>query len=81
MYKVLVVDDEPLMLEGWKTMVDWESCGYELCGTATDGEEALASIRAYDPELVITDIRMPVLDGLGLIQAMKDRGTAPKPSS
>lgn len=78
MYKVLVVDDEPLMLEGWKTMVDWESCGYELCGTATDGEEALASIRAYDPELVITDIRMPVLDGLGLIQAMKDRGHSAK---
>ncbi|MGF7029208.1 two-component system response regulator YesN [Paenibacillus mucilaginosus] len=72
MFKVLVVDDEPLMLEGWKTMVDWQGCGYELCGTATDGEEALASIRASEPDLVLTDVRMPVLDGLGLIRAMRD---------
>ncbi|REE69691.1 two-component system response regulator YesN [Paenibacillus taihuensis] len=78
MYKVLVVDDEPLMLEGWKTMVDWQACGYELCGTATDGEEALALIRACDPELVITDIRMPVLDGIGLIRAMKEMGYGAK---
>lgn len=72
MYKVLVVDDEPFMLEGWKTMVDWNACGYELCGTATDGEEALASIRACEPDLVITDIRMPVLDGLELIRIVKE---------
>ncbi|MBB6730921.1 response regulator [Cohnella zeiphila] len=72
MYKVLVVDDEPFMLEGWKTMVDWNSCGYELCGTATDGEEALASIRACEPDLVVTDIQMPVLDGLGLIRILKE---------
>ncbi|MCZ8521304.1 MULTISPECIES: response regulator [Paenibacillus] len=72
MFKVLVVDDEPLMLEGWKTMVDWQSCGYELCGTATDGEEALAWIRVHEPDLVFTDVRMPVLDGLGLIRAMRD---------
>ncbi|MBM7566077.1 response regulator transcription factor [Paenibacillus sacheonensis] len=78
MYKVLVVDDEPLMLEGWKTMVDWQACGYELSGTATDGEEALALIRACDPELVITDIRMPVLDGIGLIRAMKEMGCGAK---
>ncbi|WP_426454595.1 response regulator transcription factor [Paenibacillus sp. S-38] len=72
MFKVLVVDDEPLMLEGWRTMVDWQGCGYELCGTATDGEEALASIRADEPDLVLTDVRMPVLDGLGLIRAMRE---------
>lgn len=78
MYKVVVVDDEPLMLEGWKTMVDWPACGYELCGTATNGEEALALIRACDPELVITDIRMPVLDGIGLVRAMKEMGYGAK---
>jgi len=71
-YKVLVVDDEPFMLEGWKTMVDWEGCGYELCGTSTDGEEALAWIQACDPDLVVTDIRMPVIDGLQLIRTMKE---------
>ncbi|WP_317967100.1 helix-turn-helix domain-containing protein [Paenibacillus sp. CCS19] len=69
---MLVVDDEPLMLEGWETMVDWEGHGYELCGTSTNGEDALALIQAYDPDLVVTDIRMPVLDGLQLIRAMKE---------
>lgn len=79
MYKVIVVDDEPLMLEGWKTMIDWRACGYELCGTATDGEEALERIREWNPDLVLTDIRMPVLDGLELIRRMKEeRGVSAK---
>ncbi|WP_274653865.1 helix-turn-helix domain-containing protein [Paenibacillus humicola] len=73
MYKVLVVDDEPFMLEGWKTMVDWAAYGFELSGTATDGEEALAQVRQDMPDLVVTDIRMPVLDGIGLIRAMNEQ--------
>ncbi|NGZ74779.1 response regulator [Saccharibacillus alkalitolerans] len=73
MYKVIVADDEPLMLEGWKTMVDWAGCGYELCGSASDGEEALELFGAVEPDLVMTDIRMPGLDGLGLIRAIKNR--------
>ncbi|MBD3919869.1 response regulator [Paenibacillus sp. PR3] len=72
MYKVLVVDDEPLMLEGWMTMVDWEACGYQLCGTSANGEDALELIRTCDPDLVVTDIRMPVIDGLQLIRIMKE---------
>ncbi|WP_228469560.1 response regulator transcription factor [Paenibacillus sp. JNUCC31] len=72
MYKVIVADDEPFMLEGWRTMIDWQACGYELCGTATDGEEALALIGTVEPDLVVTDIQMPVLDGLGLIRTMRE---------
>ncbi|MGF6352262.1 two-component system response regulator YesN [Paenibacillus sp. 4624] len=72
MYKVIVADDEPFMLEGWKTMIDWQGCGYELCGTATDGEEALDLINHVNPDLVVTDIQMPVLDGLGLIRTMRE---------
>ncbi|MDP9699095.1 YesN/AraC family two-component response regulator [Paenibacillus intestini] len=72
MYKVIVADDEPFMLEGWKTMIDWQGCGYELCGTATDGEEALELINHVNPDLVVTDIQMPVLDGLGLIRTMRE---------
>lgn len=78
MYKVLVVDDEPMMLDGWRTMVDWQACGYELCGTATDGSEALAMIVDSEPDLVVTDIQMPVLDGLGLIRKMKALGLSSK---
>ncbi|WP_366294027.1 response regulator [Paenibacillus sp. AN1007] len=72
MYKVIVADDEPFMLEGWRTMIDWQGCGYELCGTATDGEEALELISHVNPDLVVTDIQMPVLDGLGLIRTMRE---------
>ncbi|GGH47492.1 hypothetical protein GCM10008014_10860 [Paenibacillus silvae] len=72
MYKVIVADDEPFMLEGWRTMIDWQGCGYELCGTATDGEEALELIGTVNPDLVVTDIQMPVLDGLDLIRTMRE---------
>lgn len=72
MHKVLVVDDEPFMLEGWRTMVEWEAYGYELCGTSANGEDALELIQTCDPDLVVTDIRMPVIDGLQLIRIMKE---------
>lgn len=72
MYKVIVADDEPFMLEGWRTMIDWQACGYELCGTATDGEEALSLFNAVGPDLVVTDIQMPVMDGLGLIHTLRE---------
>jgi two-component system response regulator YesN len=68
MYKVILVDDEPLALEGLKLAVDWKSLGYEIVGECGDGEEALSLIAALDPDLIITDIRMPGLDGLGLIE-------------
>lgn len=71
MYKAIVVDDEPYMLEAWETLIDWQAFGYQLCGTARDGEEALALIKTKEPDLVVTDIQMPVLDGLGLIRMMK----------
>jgi len=73
MYKVIVADDEPMMLEGWKTMIDWAGCGYELCGSASDGEEALELFGAVKPDLIVTDIRMPGLDGLELLKAIRDR--------
>lgn len=72
MFKVLAVDDEPLMLEGWKSMIDWNAFGYELSGTAMDGEEALDVIRTIKPDVVLTDIRMPVLDGLDLIRIVTE---------
>ncbi|MCA0757291.1 response regulator [Paenibacillus sp. N4] len=72
MYKVLAVDDEPLMIEGWRTMIDWNAFGYELSGTASDGEEALELIRLIKPEVVVTDVRMPIMDGLELIKVVKE---------
>ncbi len=77
MYRVIVVDDEPMMLEGWQTMVDWEAYGFELCGMATDGQEGLELARNLRPELLITDISMPVLDGIGLIKALRQEPNLP----
>ncbi|PWV99723.1 response regulator receiver domain-containing protein [Paenibacillus cellulosilyticus] len=72
MYKVFLVDDEPFVLEGLKLLVDWKSRGFEVCGEASNGEEALAAIVQYCPDLVITDIRMPVMDGLELIRQTRE---------
>lgn len=73
MRKVMVVDDEPCMLEGWKTMIEWNAYGYELCAVASDGEEALKLADEARPDLVFTDIRMPGIDGLDLIRRLRER--------
>ncbi len=67
-FTVLLVDDEPLVLEGLTFMIDWESHGFRICGEACDGEEALNRIQELNPDLVVLDISMPVMDGLQLIE-------------
>ncbi|MCL6603573.1 MAG: response regulator [Paenibacillus sp.] len=73
MYKLLLVDDERLILEGISQVVDWANAGTELIGTARNGIEALEKIEAMHPDIVITDISMPGLDGLGLVQKCSER--------
>ncbi|WP_019637499.1 response regulator transcription factor [Paenibacillus fonticola] len=68
MWNVLLVDDEPLVLEGLRTMIAWEKYGFQICGEALNGSEAFRIIRDCQPELVFTDIHMPVLSGLDLIE-------------
>ncbi|WP_438446056.1 response regulator transcription factor [Gorillibacterium sp. sgz5001074] len=72
MYKVMLVDDEMFVRQGLRSLMDWESLGYSVAGEAENGEEALQLIRDIDPDLVITDIRMPVLDGLELIKRVSE---------
>lgn len=71
---VLLVDDEQFVRMGLRTLIDWESCGYEIIGEADNGEDALRIITEKHPDLVITDIRMPVLDGLELIRRVTEAG-------
>jgi two-component system response regulator YesN len=68
--KVLLVDDEPFVIEGLKIMVDWNKYGFSICGEASNGEDALEIVKSCNPHLVVTDIRMPVMDGLQLIKAV-----------
>lgn len=72
MIRVLLVDDEPLVLIGMQSMLDWEAQGYELAGTARNGAEALEKIGALHPDIVVSDIRMPVMDGLQLAEKSRE---------
>lgn len=66
MIKLLIVDDEPLVQIGIKSMINWADLGVEICGTAMNGEAALKLIEEYSPEIVITDIKMPKMNGWSL---------------
>lgn len=72
MFKVVLVDDEVYARQGLRQFTDWNKYGFDIVAEATNGEEALRIIELTQPDLVVTDIRMPVLDGLGLIQAVKE---------
>jgi two-component system response regulator YesN len=74
MYSAIIVDDEFFVRKGLIEMIDWEGNGFQITGEADNGEDALALIREKKPQLVITDIRMPVLDGIGLIQTVAGEG-------
>jgi two-component system response regulator YesN len=76
MFKVILVDDEMFTRKGLIKLIDWEACGYQVVGEADNGEDALELIGDIQPDLVITDIRMPVLDGLELIRRVTDEGKA-----
>ncbi|WP_159882089.1 response regulator transcription factor [Paenibacillus puerhi] len=73
MHKVLLVDDERIILEGISAVVDWKSANTELIGTARNGLEALDAIEENKPDIVISDIRMPAMDGLQLAAKVHER--------
>ena len=64
MLKCLLVDDDVNMLELLQEMVPWETYGYEIMGTAQNGEEAMKLLAATMPDIIITDVRMPLMDGI-----------------
>ncbi|MGG4216993.1 response regulator [Paenibacillus jamilae] len=70
LHRAVVVDDEIFTRKGLIQLVDWETCGFEIVGEADNGEDALELISHIHPDLIITDIRMPVLDGLELIRTV-----------
>ncbi|MDF2927370.1 MAG: hypothetical protein K0R57_6284 [Paenibacillaceae bacterium] len=73
--KLLVVDDESWCREGLTKLIGSEQLGWEVVGEASDGEEALALIETAKPDLIITDIRMPVVDGLMLTERLAEAGS------
>lgn len=73
MIKLLIVDDEPLVQIGIKSMLSWSDFDIEICATAMNGDQALKLIEQYHPELVITDIKMPIMNGLEMIKICQER--------
>lgn len=72
MKQVLLVDDERIVLESISKTVDWHSMGVNLLGLCKNAFEALEAIKNLHPDIVITDIKMPVMDGLELIHKARE---------
>ena len=75
MLKVLVVDDEMFVRTGIVMETDWAALGCEVVAEAANGEEGLEAARKYAPDLIISDIRMPKLDGIGMLRALREEGS------
>ncbi|HUH44391.1 MAG TPA: response regulator [Treponemataceae bacterium] len=72
MYKVFIVDDEIIVREGIRNKIQWEKTPFNFLGEASDGEIALSMIQELKPDILITDIKMPFMDGLELSMIVKN---------
>lgn len=73
MYTFLIIDDEPVERDGISQNIDWESHGYTLVGACRDGREGIKAVEELRPDVVLTDICMPFVDGLQLAAFISDR--------
>lgn len=73
MLKVLVVEDEPAARRELVLLTPWDRLGMVCAGEAAEGREGLALALAISPDIVVTDIRMPGMDGLAMIEALSAR--------
>ncbi|WP_337960832.1 response regulator [Caloramator sp. mosi_1] len=68
MFKVIIVEDEDIIRNGLLLTVDWLSIDCTIVGTASNGLEGLNIIRSQKPDIVITDIKMPIMDGIEMLK-------------
>ena len=71
MLQVVLVDDEPFILQGMKVLIDWEEEGFEIVKTASNGKEALEFIKENPVDLILADIQMPEMNGLDLLREVR----------
>lgn len=72
-YRILLVDDEEELRAGIRRKIDWEALGFELAGEAANGEDALEAAEQLKPDVLLTDIKMPFMDGLTLCRQLKQQ--------
>ncbi|SFW48648.1 response regulator transcription factor [Selenomonas ruminantium] len=78
MLRIVIVEDEDIIRQGLIATFDWEAVGAEVVGEAADGTEALPLIRSLHPDVLLTDIRMPNMDGLELARVLQEENILPK---
>ena len=71
MYKVVIIDDEPIIVEGLSKVIKWDEYGCMIAGTASDGKEGMELIKKIQPDIIFSDIAMPGMDGLQMIAAIR----------
>lgn len=74
MNTVLIVDDELIIRQGLKCIIEWEKLGFEIIGEAANGDDALRLILQKNPDVVMLDIRMPKLPGLEVVKQVREKG-------
>lgn len=74
MLKVMLVDDEPFIMQGLSVLIDWEDLGYKIVKTASNGGEAYEYLKENRVDLIISDISMPVMSGLDLLKKIREEG-------
>ena len=71
MRKLIIVDDEKIIANGLLTGINWQKSGFEVAAVAENGRQALDAIVSTNPDVLISDIKMPVMDGLELAKAVQ----------
>lgn len=74
MHTVLIVDDEPIVREGLAYIIDWQAAGFEIIASASDGLEGIEMIKKYQPDVVLTDVQMPEMNGIEMVRYACDNG-------
>jgi len=72
MINVVIVDDEPFIRQGLKILIDWEEYGFSITGEAANGKEAISLLECNNYDLIITDIKMPEVDGMELVKYIRE---------
>jgi len=77
MYKAIIAEDEDMIIKGLTNIIDWEGLGIKLVGSANDGESALNLYKEQRPDIIVTDINMPVLSGLEFLRQVREMDKRP----